>query len=103
MKRMERQGRSSLSIWFGWAALIGLCPIIPMLPYAFGLAEWGLIRYGVYVYLGLVALMLAVTPLLFKRALQANEAVYLAPLGLTQTELPEVGFIPGAAAPRKNM
>jgi hypothetical protein len=71
-----------------------------MLPYIFGLVEWGTIRYGVYAYLGLVVLMAAATPFFMRRSVEANQAIYLAPLGLTQTALPEVGLIPSTDGPR---
>ncbi|HEY2980451.1 MAG TPA: hypothetical protein VGJ22_04675, partial [Anaerolineales bacterium] len=100
LKAMEKQGRSSLAIWFGWSAVIALGPIILMIPYLLGWMDWSVIRYGVAIYLGLVVLMILFTGPLLQRASQANEAIYLAPLGLKQTALPEVGLIPGLDGPR---
>jgi hypothetical protein len=100
MKEMEKQGRSSLATWYGWAAVIGLGPIILMIPFAFGWRDWSFIRYGVMVYLGLVVLMILFTGPLMRRATQASQAIYLSPLGLELTELPEVGLIPGVDGPR---
>lgn len=100
MKKMEKQGRAGLATWYGWAAVIGLGPIILMIPFAFGWLDWSVIRYGVVAYLGLVVLMALFTGTLMSRAVQANEAIYLAPLGLEQTAIPAVGLIPGMDGPR---
>lgn len=102
MKRMEKQGRSSLVTWFMWAAVIGLCPIALMIPYALGLVEWSMIRYGVFFYLGLVIVMWLVSQFsTLKRSTEASEAIYFAPLGLKIMQLPEVGIgsIGGDARP----
>ena len=100
LKEMEKQGRSSLVVWYGWSAVIALGPIILMIPYLLGWLDWSVIRYGVIVYIGLVLLMLAFTGRLMGRAVEANEAIYLEPLGLKQTGLPTVGLIPGVDGPR---
>ena len=95
MKQATRKGNSSLVIWFMWAAVIALFPILLMLPYAFGLLEWSYIRYGVMFYLGMVVLMSFLSFYLGGRATQAGEEVLLAPLGLKLSELPEL-MIAGA-------
>jgi hypothetical protein len=100
LKAMEKQGRSSLAVWYGWSAVIALGPIILMIPYLLGWLDWSVIRFGVVVYLGLVLLMYAFTGKLVDRAVEANEAIYLEPLGLKQTGLPTVGLIPGVDGPR---
>jgi hypothetical protein len=100
LKAMEKQGRSSLGIWFGWSAVIALGPLILMIPYLLGWMHWSYIRYGVIAYLGLVVMMILFTGPLLRRASQANEAIYLAPLGLKQTALPQIGLIPGVDGPR---
>jgi hypothetical protein len=90
MKEAARKGNSSLIIWFLWAAVIALFPILLMVPYAFGLLEWSYIRYGVMFYLGLVVVMGFLSFFLGGRATQAGEEVLLAPLGLKLTGLPNV-------------
>jgi hypothetical protein len=90
MKQAARKGNSSLIIWFLWSAVIGLFPILLMVPYVFGLLEWSFIRYGVIFYLGMIVIMCFVTIFLGGRAAEAGEEVMLAPLGLKLTGLPDV-------------
>jgi hypothetical protein len=90
MKKAARKGNSSLIIWFLWSAVIGLFPILLMVPYVFGLLEWSYLRYGVIFYLGVIVMMCFVTIFLGGRAAEAGEEVMLAPLGLKLTGLPDV-------------
>lgn len=90
LKEAARRGNSGLVIWFLWAAVIALCPIALMVPYAFGLLDWTYIRYGVMLYLGTIVLMMFVTCFLGSKAAQAGEEVLLAPLGLKVSKLPSV-------------
>ncbi len=90
MQKAVRKGNSSLIIWFLWAAVIGLFPILLMIPYVFDLLEWSYIRYGVIFYLGVIVLMCFLTFFLGGRAAEAGEEVMLAPLGLKLTGLPNV-------------
>jgi hypothetical protein len=93
MKKAVKKGNSSLIIWFMWAAVIALCPIAMMLPYAFGILEWSYIRYAVMGYLGMVVFMAFLSVFLGGRSAQASEEVMLAPLGLRLVALPTVGVI----------
>jgi len=90
MQKAVRKGNSSLIIWFLWSAVIGLFPILLMVPYAFGLLEWSYIRYGVIFYIGVVIVMCFITFFLGGRAAEAGEEVMLAPLGLKLTGLPNI-------------
>ncbi|MBM3124284.1 MAG: hypothetical protein FJZ87_04325 [Chloroflexi bacterium] len=90
LKQSARRGNSSLVIWFLWAAVIALCPIALMVPYALGLLDWSYIRYGVMLYLGTIVLMMFVTYALGSKAAQAGEEVLLAPLGLELSATPSV-------------
>jgi len=90
MKEAARKGNSSLVIWFLWAAVVALFPILLMVPYAFGLLDWSYIRYGVIFYLGVVVFMGFLSFFLGGRATKAGEEVILAPLGLKLTGLPDV-------------
>ena len=92
LKQMEQQGRSSLMLWYGWSALIALGPIVLMVPYLLGWMEWSIIRIGVAAYIGLVIMMIIFTARIAGGAVQASEAIYLAPLGLRITGLPQVGL-----------
>jgi len=90
MKQSARKGNANLKIWFLWAAVVALCPIAMMVPYAFGLLEWSYIRYGVMFYIAIVIAMSFLSVYVGRTTTKAGEEVLLAPLGLKITALPQV-------------
>lgn len=95
VQKAVRRGNFSLYIWFSWAVILGLCPIMIMLPYMFELVDWSYTRYGVGGYLGIVLLMIVLSAFLGDRGRQASEEVIFEPLGLKITALPDVSVTTG--------
>jgi hypothetical protein len=92
IKQAARKGNSSLIIWFLWTAVIALCPIAMMVPLAFGLLDWSVLRYAVLFYIGIVIFMSFLTFFLGRRSAEAGQEVYFAPLGLKMSEMPDVSL-----------
>ncbi len=92
VKKAVRMGNASMIIWFLWLVVIGLCPIMLMIPYIFELLPWGFVAVGVVMYIGLVFFMMILTAFLANRTQNASNIALFGPLGLKLTVSPRVFF-----------
>ncbi|MBI3738283.1 MAG: hypothetical protein HY258_04475 [Chloroflexi bacterium] len=101
MKRLERASRTTLLIWFGWVTILVLFPVLGLgLPSALGLITSSQFGFGVYFYMGFLALTFILIIFLPHRAAKVNESILLTPLGLKLIQTPEAVLTPGLDNPR---
>jgi len=101
MKTFERASRLSMLIWFAWATVLVLLPVLGLaLPLAFGLITSSQFGTGVFFYMGFLALTFVLIFFLPRRAANVNESILLTPLGLKLAQIPQAALTPGFDGPR---